>query len=592
MADNNNQREIIAVGPRKFEIRGTLGQGGFSTVKKGIDSETSKRVALKIMFVKPDPNDINYKQTCAEIKMMRKLQYPSIIKLLGYDLHSQYQGKPCVILVQELAPHCELFDYLLYAKTKFDERLVMFVMHQIFDAIEFMHSNGIAHRDLKPENILLDKDFNLKIADFGFATYFYRNEQRIRLRTELGTRGYMAPEIAATHRYDQKVDIFALGVIMFICSSGFPPFRQTLNTDWWFDKVEKGEFDLFWAAHERKAKFSDLAKDLIQNMLQCDPQHRFTIEECQNHDFLRNNPVGSLMAKTEFTAIMQKRYKYVRSNIKKKKLATKDFGLDRLEEEGIKTAMEEMLNSIPAVPAEFLCENEARREILAADGKSELLDNIFGLVVERRNDRRRELESQIEDDQVDQLKQIFAYGDEDDIMGVLDQLVPDLTDQEKQECWVNLNKKIIGTDLVVPRSAIDQLVQLDAIELPKMTEREFNVVPNAYISTIGFGTLVHEADAFQNKVENCSCEVDPANCLIDFKWTEQKREEVVPQTWVEFEQEATIRVQMFSLERGDGSVRHIVCFNLHNSPFALEDFERYMDMIFSMTHLKLLLQTA
>lgn len=205
-------------------------------MKKGVDSETSKRVALKIMFVKCDQNDPTYKQTCAEIKMMRKLTYPSIIKLLGYDLHSEYQGKNCVILVQELAPHCELFDYLMHAQKSFSEQLVMYIMHSIFDAIDFMHSQGIAHRDLKPENILLDKDFNLKIADFGFATYFQRDEKRIALRTELGTRGYMAPEIEKTHRYGEKVDTFALGVIMFICAAGFPPFRKTNNSDWWFEK--------------------------------------------------------------------------------------------------------------------------------------------------------------------------------------------------------------------------------------------------------------------------------------------------------------------------------------------------------------------
>jgi serine/threonine protein kinase len=61
------------------------------------------------------------------------------------------------------------------------------------------------------------------------------------MRTELGTRGYMAPEISRTHSYDEKVDFFAAGVILFILLSGFPPFKVTENTDWWFDKIDQGK---------------------------------------------------------------------------------------------------------------------------------------------------------------------------------------------------------------------------------------------------------------------------------------------------------------------------------------------------------------
>lgn len=245
----------VQVGPRTFQIRGTLGRGGFSVVYAGSDSETSKKVALKMMFdVKPDENDATYKQTCDEIKMMRKLQHKNLIKLLGYDLHATFTGRPCVILVQELAPNRELFEYLLHSKSKFDERLVMYVMNNVLDAISFMHSKGVAHRDLKPENILLDKEFTLKIADFGFAKYFFKHDQRMKMRTELGTRGYMAPEIsrnaaeasrANRRSYDEKVDTFALGVILFICASGFPPFRQTNSEDWWFDKIMKEQWNFF-----------------------------------------------------------------------------------------------------------------------------------------------------------------------------------------------------------------------------------------------------------------------------------------------------------------------------------------------------------
>jgi len=73
---------------------------------------------------------------------------------------------------------------------------------------------------VKPENILLDKDFNLKLTDFGFSTCLSRGE----LHTRLGTEGYMAPEIRTKNYDGKKIDMFAAGIILFILYSGSPPF--------------------------------------------------------------------------------------------------------------------------------------------------------------------------------------------------------------------------------------------------------------------------------------------------------------------------------------------------------------------------------
>lgn len=83
--------------------------------------------------------------------------------------------------------------------------------------LHYIHQNGTAHRDLKPENIMLDKNFNIKIVDFGFAAPITGKENTGYCKTVLGTRGYMAPEIITNNPYQgQVVDLFALGVILFI----------------------------------------------------------------------------------------------------------------------------------------------------------------------------------------------------------------------------------------------------------------------------------------------------------------------------------------------------------------------------------------
>lgn len=94
-----------------------------------------------------------------------------------------------------------------------------------------MHSKNICHRDLKLENCLLDEKFNLKLTDFGFSC---KNEVgTYDMDRILGTDGYMAPEMCLYKQYDGfETDVFALGVILFILYSGFPPFyKKAIKTD-------------------------------------------------------------------------------------------------------------------------------------------------------------------------------------------------------------------------------------------------------------------------------------------------------------------------------------------------------------------------
>jgi len=368
----SQSKDLVKVGPRYFQIRGQLGKGGFSVVYAGADSDTGKKVALKMMFdVTADQEDATYKQTCDEIKMMRKLQHKNLIKLLGYDLHASYLNRQCVILVQEIAPNRELFEYLLHSQSTFSTSLVVYVMKNVFNAIAFMHGKGVAHRDLKPENILLDKEFTVKIADFGFAKYFFKHDQRMKMRTELGTRGYMAPEISENAKaasranrksYDEKIDTFALGVILFICTSGFPPFRQTTHEDWWFDKIMKKQWNFFWKAHERKHKFSPQVKSLLEHMLAKDPSSRYTVEECLAHEFMTQSKPQ--MQKNEYIQEMKQRYGIVKQKLRSinnsKGATNRDYLMP------VQDMDRKILETESFLPAELLCMNDIRRDIFEA----------------------------------------------------------------------------------------------------------------------------------------------------------------------------------------------------------------------------------
>lgn len=141
------------------------------------------------------------------------------------------------------------------------------------------------HRDIKPENILLtDKDLHVKLADFGLAKII--GEESF-TTTLCGTPSYVAPEIleeSRHRRYTRAVDIWSLGVVLYICLCGFPPFSDELytreNPYTLTQQIKKGRFDYpspYWDS------VGDPALDLIDRMLTVDVEKRYTIIDCLEH---------------------------------------------------------------------------------------------------------------------------------------------------------------------------------------------------------------------------------------------------------------------------------------------------------------------
>jgi len=114
----------------------------------------------------------------------------------------------------------------------------------MIDVLSYMHDSGVVHRDLKMENILLDDSMNLKIADFGYARC--RNIER--LRSFVGTKTYMAPEIIAGKVYNgRQVDIFSTGVILFTLVMGHFPFIEAIESDIYYNPIENGYSNKYWS---------------------------------------------------------------------------------------------------------------------------------------------------------------------------------------------------------------------------------------------------------------------------------------------------------------------------------------------------------
>ena len=113
-------------------------------------------------------------------------------------------------LLEYASNGCLLF--YIHAREGLPERLALRFFYQTARAVEYMHKNNLLHRDIKPENILLNKDFNVKLCDFGWSCYLEEDDYRTSV---CGTYEYMSPEILGNQYHTNKVDIWCLGILLY-----------------------------------------------------------------------------------------------------------------------------------------------------------------------------------------------------------------------------------------------------------------------------------------------------------------------------------------------------------------------------------------
>ena len=123
------------------------------------------------------------------------------------------------------------------------EQDAAYIIRQLLSAVTYCHSRGVVHRDLKPENILIDSitktgKINIKIIDFGSALFIPPDAKITEL---LGTPYYIAPEVLKGN-YNEKCDVWSIGIILFILLSGTPPFNGS-NDDDIMNNVKKGTYN-------------------------------------------------------------------------------------------------------------------------------------------------------------------------------------------------------------------------------------------------------------------------------------------------------------------------------------------------------------
>ncbi|XP_022222395.2 serine/threonine-protein kinase SIK3 isoform X3 [Drosophila obscura] len=252
-----------------YELEKTIGKGNFAVVKLATNIVTKTKVAIKIID-KTCLNEEYLSKTFREISILKSLRHPHITRL--YEV---MESQSMIYLVTEYAPNGEIFDHLV-ANGRMKEPEAARVFMQLISAVHYCHLRGVVHRDLKAENVLLDKDMNIKLADFGFSNHY---EEGATLRTWCGSPPYAAPEVFQGLEYDgPKSDIWSLGVVLYALVCGALPFdgKTILELK---SRVVLGKFRIpFFMSQE--------CEHLIRNMLVVEPDRRYTIRQIIKHRWL------------------------------------------------------------------------------------------------------------------------------------------------------------------------------------------------------------------------------------------------------------------------------------------------------------------
>lgn len=250
-----------------------LGDGNFAIVLRIKEKSSGGNFALKIIDKSKCRGKEHYID--AEVRVMKKLMHPHIM-----TLYADIDTPKFTFLVLELVSGGDLFDAITRV-TRFTEGQSRIMIRHLASAMSYIHSLGIVHRDIKPENLLVEMDeiglvVQLKLGDFGLAC-----EVTEPLFTVCGTPTYVAPEILMETGYGLKIDVWAAGIILYILLCGFPPFAAPDNEqEPLFDAILSGIYEFpepYWN------DIGNGVRDLISNMLQSDPELRFSSEDILDH---------------------------------------------------------------------------------------------------------------------------------------------------------------------------------------------------------------------------------------------------------------------------------------------------------------------
>mmetsp|Transcript_5233 Transcript_5233/g.8007 ORF Transcript_5233/g.8007 Transcript_5233/m.8007 type:complete len:312 (+) Transcript_5233:151-1086(+) len=266
---NGGEKGGIKAGQQKkkwsiedFEIGRCLGKGKFGNVYLARTKADRRVVALKVLFKEEIEKSELQHQLKREVEIHHRIKHDNVVRLFAY-----FHDATRVYLVLEYVSGGELFSELRNSPSgRFTEERASEVIRQLVSALAQCHKLRVVHRDIKPENILVTKDGKIKLADFGWSVASATAREEMKRQTLCGTLDYLPPEMVAEQTYDERVDIWMTGVLMYEMLVGTAPFAAP-GVDETYDKVEECSYSL-------PPDISSEAKELVKALLVKDPRER------------------------------------------------------------------------------------------------------------------------------------------------------------------------------------------------------------------------------------------------------------------------------------------------------------------------------
>ncbi|XP_062537123.1 serine/threonine-protein kinase D3 isoform X2 [Armigeres subalbatus] len=253
-----------------------LGSGQFGIVYGGVHRKTHRTVAIKVIDKLRFPTK-QEAQLKNEVAILQNLSHAGVV-----NLERMFETPERIFVVMEKLKGDMLEMILSHQNGRLNERVTKFLITQILVALKYLHSRNIVHCDLKPENVLLSSDNEfpqVKLCDFGFARIIGEKSFR---RSVVGTPAYLAPEVLRNKGYNRSLDMWSVGVIIYVSLSGTFPFNEDEDIN---DQIQNAAF--MYPPNPWKEISSD-AIDLINNLLQVKQRKRFTVDKSLLHCWLQD----------------------------------------------------------------------------------------------------------------------------------------------------------------------------------------------------------------------------------------------------------------------------------------------------------------
>ncbi|XP_034006058.1 LOW QUALITY PROTEIN: protein kinase D4 [Trematomus bernacchii] len=275
--DNDSRRDSMDISSvYQISTDEVLGSGQFGVVYKGTHRKSGRSVAIKVIDKTRFPTK-QETQLRNEVAILQNLSHLGVVLLEGMFETVEY-----VFVVMEKL-HGDMLEMILSSERgRLPERNTRFLVTQILEALRYLHLKHIAHCDLKPENVLLasaDPFPQVKLCDFGFARIIGEKSFR---RSVVGTPAYLAPEVISSSGYNRSLDMWSVGVIMYVSLSGTFPFNEDE------DIRQQITNAAFMYPRQPWTSISLEAVSLINNLLQVSVRRRFSVGKALGHPWLQD----------------------------------------------------------------------------------------------------------------------------------------------------------------------------------------------------------------------------------------------------------------------------------------------------------------